>query len=44
MIEKVVDENFDDVLLLIKEYQEFYKVSGIDEEKNRDYFHQFAKK
>jgi len=42
MIEKVVDANFDEVLPLIKEYQEFYKVSNIDEGKNRGYFQQFV--
>lgn len=43
MIEKIVEENFDDILPLIKEYQEFYKVNNINEEKNRVYFHQFVK-
>jgi len=42
MIEKVTDDNFDEVLPLIKEYQEFYKVENISEDKNRSYFYQFV--
>ncbi len=42
MIEKVTNSNFDDVLPLIKEYQAFYGVANIDEEKNNSYFYQFV--
>ena len=38
MVEKVTHQNFDEVLPLIKKYQEFYKVTDIDEEKNNKYF------
>lgn len=38
MIEKVTNNNFNDVLPLISEYQEFYGVKNIDEEKNKKYF------
>lgn len=34
-------ENYEDVLPLIRGYQEFYRVVEIDEEKNRNYFSQF---
>ncbi len=42
MIETVTPSNFEDVLPLIKEYQQFYRVHYIDENKNRDFFYQFA--
>ena len=42
MVEKVTGDNFDEVLPLIRKYQEFYKVSEIDEAKNRKYFLQFT--
>ena len=41
MIERVTRANFDEVLPLIKEYQEFYNVGEINDEKNRKYFSQF---
>ena len=41
MIEKVTSQNIEDVLPLIKEYQIFYDVKSIDEEKNREFFSQF---
>lgn len=41
MIEKVTDNNFAEVLPLIREYQEFYGVEDINDEKNREYFSQF---
>ncbi len=41
MIEKVTSQNIEDVLPLIKEYQIFYDVKNIDEEKNREFFSQF---
>jgi len=42
VIEKVTDKNFDEILPLIKEYQEFYGVEKVDEQKNRLYFNQFV--
>jgi len=41
MIEEVTSQNIEDVLPLIKEYQIFYGVKDIDEEKNREFFFQF---
>jgi len=41
MIEKVSSQNIDDVLSLIKAYQEFYQVANINEAKNRNNFSQF---
>lgn len=41
MIEKVTTNNFDEVLPLIKAYQEFYGVTDIDEAKNRNHFGRF---
>jgi len=41
MIEKITSKNFGEVLLLIREYQEFYTMKNIDDEKNRNYFSQF---
>ena len=38
MIEKVTTQNFEEVLPLIREYQEFYNVTDIDDEKNREFF------
>lgn len=38
MIEEVTNQNIEDVLPLIKEYQIFYGVEDIDEEKNREFF------
>lgn len=42
MIEKVTGRNIEDVLPLIKEYQVFYGVEGVDEDKNRLFFSQFT--
>ena len=42
MIEPVSAENLDEVLPLIRKYQEFYKVAEIDDEKNRVFFSQFG--
>ncbi len=42
MIEKVTSKNIEDVLPLIKEYQIFYGVENINEEKNRAFFSQFT--
>lgn len=41
MIEDVTSQNIEEVLPLIKEYQIFYGVEQIDEEKNRKFFSQF---
>jgi len=41
MIEEVTSQNIEDVLPLIREYQIFYGVKDIDEEKNREFFSQF---
>jgi GNAT superfamily N-acetyltransferase len=43
MIEIVSDENFDEVLPLIRAYQDFYRVSNIDEQKNRNHFGRFLR-
>jgi len=42
MIVKVSMDNFYEVLPLIREYQEFYGVTNINEQKNRIFFSQFA--
>ncbi len=41
MIEEVTSQNIEEVLPLIKEYQIFYGVEKINEEKNRKFFSQF---
>ncbi|HHJ18377.1 MAG TPA: GNAT family N-acetyltransferase [Gammaproteobacteria bacterium] len=41
MIESVSESNLEDVLPLIRMYQEFYKIEGIDDERNRVFFSQF---
>ena len=43
MIEFVTKENLDDVLPLIRAFQEFYDVPDIDDERNRAFFSQFGK-
>ena len=42
MIEAVSEKNFEEVLPLIRRYQEFYKVANISDSKNRDFFSQFG--
>ncbi|WP_081623061.1 N-acetyltransferase [Thioalkalivibrio sp. AKL8] len=42
MIEAVSSKNIEEVLPLIRKYQEFYKVQEIDDEKNRVFFSQFS--
>jgi len=42
MIVKVTMDNIDEVLPLIREYQEFYGVKSINEQKNKSFFSQFA--
>jgi len=41
VIEPVSENNLEDVLPLIRLYQEFYKIADIDDEKNRRFFSQF---
>ena len=43
MIEEVTEDNINDVLPLIMEYQAFYGVETIDADKNRLFFSQFIK-
>lgn len=43
MIEEVTESNFNEVLPLIIEYQTFYGVETINEEKNKLFFSQFTK-
>ena len=42
MIEDINSDNIDEVLLLIRKYQEFYKVQNINDEKNKVFFSQFG--
>ena len=42
MIEAVLPDNFDEVLPLIREYQAFYQVSDISDERNRLFFARFG--
>lgn len=42
MIEIVTDRNIEEVLPLIRMYQEFYHVSDISDERNKDFFSQFG--
>lgn len=42
VIEEVSEKNLDEVLPLIRAYQEFYKVSEICDLKNREFFSQFG--
>ena len=41
MIESVSESNLEDVLPLIRMYQEFYKIEDTDDERNRAFFSQF---
>lgn len=43
MIEEVTHENINEVLPLIRKYQEFYGVAIINDEKNKMFFSQFIK-
>ncbi len=43
MIECVSENNLDEVLPLIRQYQEFYRVEDISDENNRNFFVQFGK-
>ncbi len=42
-IEPISEQNLEDVLPLIRRYQEFYRVADIDENRNRSFFSQFGK-
>lgn len=42
MIESISTANIDDVLPLIRAYQEFYDVADISDEKNKQFFSQFG--
>ena len=42
MIERVTPETLDDLLPLIRAYQQFYRAANIDDNKNRAFFSQFA--
>ena len=42
MIEVVTENNIDEVLPLIRAYQEFYCVAEISDSKNREFFSQFG--
>ncbi|PKA16387.1 GNAT family N-acetyltransferase [Leptospira haakeii] len=41
-IETISNKNIDEVLPLIRKYQEFYKIESINDEKNRKFFSQFG--
>jgi len=41
VIEAVSENNLDEVLPLIRLYQEFYKISDIDDDRNKIFFSQF---
>ena len=42
MIEAVSDKNLEEVLPLIRKYQEFYKIADIDGDRNKQFFSQFS--
>lgn len=42
MIEVVNENNFDELLGLMRQYQEFYQVVSISDERNREFFAQFG--
>jgi ribosomal protein S18 acetylase RimI-like enzyme len=42
MIERVSNSNLDEILHLIKAYQEFYKVANICDIRNKEFFSQFC--
>lgn len=42
MIEEVSEKNIEEVLPLIRAYQEFYKVADISDLKNKEFFSQFG--
>lgn len=42
MIEPINQKNLNEVLPLIRKYQEFYEVKNIDDENNKEFFSQFG--
>lgn len=42
MIEAVSDKNLEEVIPLVRQYQEFYKISDISDDRNRVFFSQFS--
>ena len=42
MIEPIAQHNLDEVLPLIRQYQEFYQVQSIDDVRNKEFFSQFG--
>ncbi|WP_083928539.1 GNAT family N-acetyltransferase [Marinobacterium rhizophilum] len=42
MIEAVSDKNLEEVLPLVREYQEFYGILDISDDRNRSFFSQFS--
>lgn len=42
MIEVVSEQNFEEVLPMIRQYQEFYKVADICDDRNREFFSQLG--
>jgi hypothetical protein len=42
VIEPVSESNLEEVLPLIRQYQEFYKIADIDDERNRNFFSRFS--
>jgi len=42
VIEAVSDKNLEEVIPLVRQYQEFYKISDISDDRNRVFFSQFS--
>ena len=42
MIQAITDKNLEEVLPLIRQYQEFYKIADINDDRNREFFSQFG--
>lgn len=42
MIETIAEHNIDEVLPLVRQYLEFYKVADISDERNKHFFSQFG--
>ena len=42
MIEAVTDKNLEEVLPIVRQYQEFYKITDINDARNREFFSQFS--
>ena len=42
MIEAVTKDNFEELLGLMRQYQEFYQVASISDVRNREFFAQFG--